>query len=205
MQRTRCQILEILKKRGGTTLDELSNGVGLSPVTIRAHLAVLERDALVKSEEVRGKVGRPHYVYSLTPKADEWFPRTNHIVANRILDALIDLDGQQVLDKVAARMAERWAEQWANRVQGVDLETRVAELAAVRSEEGAIAEWKATEDGYLLRQHHCACWQIARYHPMVCEAEIGYMRRLLRASVQRGEFRVNGGNACSYIIRAENA
>lgn len=205
MQRTRCQILEILKKQGGATLEALAKGVSLSPVTIRAHLAVLERDALVRSEEVRGKVGRPHYVYYLTPKADEWFPKSNHIVANRILDALTELEGEDVLDRLAERMAENWAREWAGRVLGHDLQSRVAEVAAIRSEEGAIAEWEMKGGGYILRQYHCACWPIAKRYPMVCDAELGYIRRLLQANVERIQCRVDGSNLCAYAIRERQA
>src|SRR5512140_657216 len=88
VQRTRREILNILKRKGRATLDELAQGVGLVPVTVRAHLNVLERDDLVKYEEVRGKVGRPYYVYSLTEEADALFPKTYHTLANRVLDSL---------------------------------------------------------------------------------------------------------------------
>lgn len=200
MQRTRCQILEVLKKNGGTTLDELARGLGLSPVTIRSHLAVLERDSLVFSEEVRGKVGRPHFVYSLAPKADEWFPKSYHIMANRLLDTLVEVDGEDKLQQLADRMAERWAHDWAHRVQGPDLESRVAQVANVRSQEGAIAEWEGLEGGYLLRQYHCPCIEVARRHPVVCQAEMGYIERLLQVNVQRREHRIDGDNVCAYFI-----
>ncbi|HEX2922718.1 MAG TPA: winged helix-turn-helix transcriptional regulator, partial [Chloroflexota bacterium] len=85
MQRTRRQILDILKRRGRATLEELSKEVALSPVTVRVHLSVLQRDDLVSVEEVRGKVGRPYFVYSLTEDAEELFPKRYHALANRLL------------------------------------------------------------------------------------------------------------------------
>src|SRR5262245_24085541 len=68
MQRTRRQILNILKHRGKATVDELASEILLSSVTVRAHLAILDREGLVTFEEVRGAVGRPYYAYSLTDR-----------------------------------------------------------------------------------------------------------------------------------------
>ncbi|MBI4299956.1 MAG: DeoR family transcriptional regulator, partial [Chloroflexi bacterium] len=45
MQSTRGHIVELLKRHGGATVDELSKVLGLASMTIRQHLAILERDS----------------------------------------------------------------------------------------------------------------------------------------------------------------
>ena len=59
----------MLLRRSGRTVEELANSQGLTDNGVRAHLAVLERDGIVRQ---RGSVrrasgGKPAYVYGLTP------------------------------------------------------------------------------------------------------------------------------------------
>src|SRR5579859_6372492 len=53
MHSTKSQILAALKRQGGCSVDELAVTLGLAPMTVRQHLATLERDALVGSTEER--------------------------------------------------------------------------------------------------------------------------------------------------------
>src|SRR3990172_8819772 len=103
MQRTRRQILDILKRRGKASLEELATAVELVPVTVRAHLSVLERDDLVQAEETRGRIGRPYFVYSLTPEAQELFPRSYHALSDRLLSALQEVYGPTGVKRVLER------------------------------------------------------------------------------------------------------
>lgn len=204
MQRTRREILNILKRRGRATLEELANGVGLVPVTVRAHLNVLERDDLVKYEEVRGRVGRPYYVYSLTTEAEAFFPKSYHVVVNRVLDSLAAVSGADGLNRVAEHMAQAWAEERKSRVAGKSLQERVMEVARIRSEEGAWAEVEETEDGYTIVQYNCPCPQVASRHPEVtCAAELTYLRLLLGPRVQRVEWSQDGSRVCRYHVGAQ--
>jgi predicted ArsR family transcriptional regulator len=204
VQRTRREILNILKRRGSATLEELANAVGLVPVTVRAHLNVLERDDLVKYEEVRGRVGRPYYVYSLTEDADPLFPKNYHIVANRVIDSVTDLLGPDTVGQLSERIAETWAAEKEGRLAGKGLAERVAEVAKIRSEEGAWAEVEQTADGFAIVQYNCPCPQAASKHPeVVCAAELSYMRRLLNAGVERVQWSQDGARACRYEVPSQ--
>jgi predicted ArsR family transcriptional regulator len=74
---TRGRMVTLLR-RGGLTVDELAKAVALTNNGVRAHLATLERDGLVRQ---RGTVrpasggGKPAYVYELTPEAEGLFTR----------------------------------------------------------------------------------------------------------------------------------
>ncbi len=201
MQRTRREILNILKRKGRATLEELANGVGLVPVTVRAHLNVLERDDLVKYEEVRGRVGRPYYVYSLTEEADTLFPKNYPLLANRVLNSLAAVVGPDGLDRVVEHMAKSWAEEKQARLAGKSFAERVAEVARIRSEEGAWAEVENTPDGYDIVQYNCPCPQVAgRHSDVTCAAELAYYRQLLGPDVQRPEWSQSGARTCRYHV-----
>jgi len=200
VQKTRRQILDILKRNGTATLDDLAGSIGLSPVTIRAHLSLLERDDLIVSEEVRGKVGRPHFAYSLAVGAQDYFPKADHLVANRFLDAIRRLASPEQMELLVEQVAEQWAAERQARVAGKNLEDRVAEVARIRTEEGAVAEWERHDGGYVIRQHHCPACRVAQEHPEVCRAELEYVRRLLAVPVNREVCIVGGERKCSFHV-----
>ncbi|MGI5835417.1 MAG: helix-turn-helix transcriptional regulator [Chloroflexota bacterium] len=203
MQRTRRQILDILKMRGRATLEELSKEVGLSPVTVRVHLSVLQRDDLVNVEEVRGKVGRPYFVYSLSEDAEELFPKRYHLLANRLLNGLNDKLPPEVLQDVLSHVAVEWASEHDHRLAGKGLAERVAEVARIRTDEGAMAEWEKVDGGYLLRQYNCPNLLVSQAHSYACALEEEYIARMLRVSVTHTESIGRGSRLCSYLVRED--
>jgi len=201
MQRTRRQILDILKKRGRATLEELSREVGLSPVTVRVHLSVLQRDDLVNVEEVRGKVGRPYFVYSLSDDAEELFPKRYHLLANRLLSGLNDRLSAAALQDLLSHIATKWADEHAHRLAGKGLAERVAEVARIRTDEGAMAEWEKVDGGYLLRQYNCPNLLVSQAHTYACAVEEEYIARMLGVPATHTETIGRGSRLCSYLIR----
>ena len=84
MQTTKQQILVLLKRTGSATVEEASGALSVASMTARQHLLNLERDGLVESQRVRRSNGRPHYLYTLTSKGEDLFPRRYDLLA-RIL------------------------------------------------------------------------------------------------------------------------
>ena len=205
MQRTRRQILDILKKRGRATLEELAREVGLSPVTVRVHLSVLQRDDLVKVEEVRGRVGRPYFMYSLTDDAEDLFPKRYHVLAQRLLTSMGATLPPETVRSLLDHMAETWAGERAQRVAGKPLETRVAEVAHIRSEEGAIADWEKVEGGFLLNQYNCPSLTVSRAFEQICAVEEQYVARMLDSKVTRTACIGRGDRVCSYFVADSSA
>ncbi|HET8631769.1 MAG TPA: ArsR family transcriptional regulator, partial [Thermomicrobiales bacterium] len=70
---TRGRVLALLR-RASRTVDELARALGLTDNAVRAHLATLERDGLVRQEGLRRGAGKPAYAYDLTPAAERLFP-----------------------------------------------------------------------------------------------------------------------------------
>jgi DeoR family suf operon transcriptional repressor len=202
VQKTRQVILDFLKQRERATLDELSAEAGLAPMSVRGHLSVLERDGLITYEEMRGKIGRPKYVYSLTDRGHEQFPKSYHTLCNRVLDAVTSVSPDAATE-LASRIAEGWANEHHARVAGKSLAEQVKILAAIRSEEGAMAYSEVSGDGFVLHQRNCpASCVAARFPQVICTSEIGFMRRILdNASIERVSWALNGDSTCSYVIR----
>ena len=86
---TRGRIVALLR-RASRTVEELAQALGLTDNAIRAHLASLERDGLVRQQGVRRGVRKPSYAYDLTPEADRLFPKPYAPVLGQLLDVLAE-------------------------------------------------------------------------------------------------------------------
>ena len=64
MHNTKTEILALLKRSDGATVDDIATSLSLASMTVRQHLTALQRDALIQAQEVRRATGRPHYLYS---------------------------------------------------------------------------------------------------------------------------------------------
>ena len=93
---TKSQILALLKRSAGCTVDELASALELARMTVRQHLATLERDNLIIAREVRRPTGRPHFVYSLTDKGEETFPKRYDHLADMLIDEVGFLDSSEI-------------------------------------------------------------------------------------------------------------
>src|SRR3990170_7935285 len=155
MQTTKSQILAHLKRSGGSSVEAVATSLGLARMTIRQHLATLERDALVSSQAVRRATGRPHYVFSLTDGGEEMFPKRYDRLAGPIPEEGSLLDGEEIGGLTPAqkkqllfdKMVGRVHSQYQAKVAGKPLKERVEAVARILDEEGGFAEWRGGEGG----------------------------------------------------------
>ena len=61
-------ILDILRKRGGMTVSELSESVGVTGTAVRQRLKRLLKEGDIHRERMETLRGRPRHCYSLTAK-----------------------------------------------------------------------------------------------------------------------------------------
>lgn len=202
MQATRKEILDILRREGQATVDNLSRRLALTSTCVRQHLSVLERERLVVFQEVRRKLGRPQYVYALTPFADDLFPKSYHLLTTWLLDELKAVEGEQKAGLLLEGMARRWASSLSSRLGGQTLEERVGELVALLQEEGHLVEWEKGEGGFLIHEYDCRFHRVAQVHPEVCSLESSMLAQVLGTAVEPLECLLRGQGRCTYGIPA---
>ena len=206
MQRTRKEILSILRTRGERTVRELANELGLTQMSVRLHLDILRRDALITSREVHQAVGRPYFAFCLTEKADELFPKAYLQLAEGLIDAAEARGGQAAVVALFDGVIDNMERKHASRLVGKSLDGRVRELVEILSEEGFMADARSLDDGFLLRTCNCPYGRVARSHPTLCRSECNFIARVLAAddgtiTVERTDFRLAGDLHCSYRVR----
>ncbi|HUE75880.1 MAG TPA: winged helix-turn-helix transcriptional regulator [Chloroflexota bacterium] len=206
MQRTRQEILRLLQLKGEQTVRELAEALGLTPMSVRLHLSVLLRDSLVASREVHQAVGRPHFLYRLTEQAEECFPKQYAQLAERMIAAVAARGGQAAVQDLIDDVIQGQAENYAARMVNLPLPGRVAELAAILSEEGFMADWEERDGEYRIRLNNCPYAQVARNHAEICCSELALAEQLMDdgqagTSLEREKFRLQGDTCCVYRIR----
>jgi predicted ArsR family transcriptional regulator len=165
---TRGRIVALLRRSGGT-VEELARELGLTDNGVRAHLATLERDGIVRQ---RGSVrrgsggGKPAFVYELTPEAEELFPKAYEPVLLRLLNVMDERlgpeDSEVLLRAVGRSLAEGKA------VPSGDTRARLEAAADVLNELGGLAELEERDGGWAIQGHSCPLSAVTPDHPEVC-------------------------------------
>jgi predicted ArsR family transcriptional regulator len=203
--RTKDRVLHELKTKGPRSAAELARRLDVTREGARQHLAALERDGLVTSRPVRGRVGRPERIWSLTdsPGVDARFPDSHAELAVGLLEAARAAFGAEGLDHLVRERARRQALAYRKRIPArAPLRDRVKALAAIRTEEGYLADWAAEGNGFLLVENHCPVCAAARSCRGLCRAELELFRRTLGRDVrvERTEYLLDGARRCAYRV-----
>ena len=190
MESTRQTILNILRRRQAT-VEDLTTELGLAPATVRRHLDILARDGHVDVTQVRRKTGRPHYLFTLSEKGEELFPKHYVRITNRMIEEIVALTtdetkgraGGELADLVFEKMAQRLAQRIAPRIHGSRLAERLASTTEALAEEGIVFDVERDGDGYLLVGHGCPCPRMADGAGQACAHDQRLLSLLLAADV----------------------
>lgn len=201
MPSSRERILHILKTKGPETAAVLARRLDMTAVAARQHLEPLKREGLVAYDERRKGVGRPERVWRLTAKATAHFPDSHGELAVAMLGSMREAFGEAGLDRLVALRTKAQVRAYRQRVSPrAPLHRKVAELAAIRREEGYMAEWSRDGNGFLLVENHCPICAAARTCRGLCAGEIELFRHVLGAMVERTEHILAGARRCTYRI-----
>ena len=201
MQATRKAILEILKEQGQATVDELAERLGLTPMTVRHHLNVLQSQDLVAVTQLRYRqsAGRPRHVYTLTEAGNDLFPVNYHGLADRLLDEIKALVGTDEVRRIFRRIGEKLAAE-APDIRDLPLAERVSRVADFLTERGFISRWEKLEGGYALYEFNCPYRRVARDHAEVCQMDMALISMLLGVEPKRIHGAASTGEYCTYFI-----
>lgn len=196
-------VLRHVKQAGASSAKQIASSLHVTSMAVRHHLAVLEKAGLVATTLERRRTGRPAYLYSLTDRAGAFFPNEYADFANRLLGAIVQLDGEAKVAAIFKQIKENAVAQHSPRMAGKSFEERVAETAKIQSESGYMADWrKLNSSTFELTEHNCAILQIAQNCPQACECELAMLQELLGAAVTRKEHIAKGDSCCHYLVQA---
>jgi predicted ArsR family transcriptional regulator len=201
---TRGQVVTLLR-RGERTVDELAHALALTDNAVRAHLAALERDGLVRQRGVRRGGGKPAHAYGLAPEAERLFPKADALALRGVLDVLAERLPAPAFDDLVREAGRRLAA--SAPAPAGDLRARVEQAAALLADLGGLAEWEERDGGFEIRGFSCPLAAASPGCPAVCRLAAALLSDVVGAPVQeRCEAGEPGGPPhCRFDIAAQAA
>lgn len=198
------RVVKAIRVRGKARITDVADDLGVTASAVRQHLTQLEASGLVRAEKVREGVGRPYYVYSVTPEAHNLFYQDYGDLARLLLQEVTRVQGQEALAQVLRRLSTRLADLYRDEVDGYALTERVREWADLLDERGVVVDVKETDDGYLIEHYGCPYMNVAVDNRAVCEMERQVMERLLKSNVLLERCALDGHKSCQFAVRNGN-
>ena len=203
MRSTSEQILLLLKSKGPASTRSLAEQLGVSRQGALQQLEKLETEGLVQYDLERQGVGRPSRSWSISAKGQDRFPNTHAQLTVELLDAVRAEFGEAGLERLVQRREAATETGYRQAVAGAqDLETRLDRLTRLRAAEGYMAEWRPTEDGYLLIENHCPICAAAATCQALCRSELAIFQNVLGDGimVRRIDHLLAGARRCAYRV-----
>lgn len=200
---TRGQIV-VLLRRGPRTVEELAAAVGLTDNAVRAHLAALERDGLVRLLGVRrcGGSGKPAYEYGLAPAAEQVFPKPYA----DMLGTLYDVLGERLPAADLAALARETGRRMARRLDGEGSHSGAAEGAVTAlNAMGGLAELEVCDHSgtQAIRAFTCPLAEVVTRHPGACALAEAFVSGLAGVPV-RAQCSPGARPHCRFILPSED-
>ena len=199
------KLLYYLKVMQQAGLEELANVMKVSRMAVHKHLGLLQQRGLVEAVETRGHVGRQRMVYQLTSQSKTVFPKSYSAIATHALDFIERNMGKEAVEKVLRERQSELFDQYYKRLNGLDFDKQVKELARIRDEEGYIAESKKDSKSgsgkYVLLEYNCPIIHIAEKHWEACSTETELFEKLLEADIETTHRAAKGDLVCKFIIK----
>ena len=178
---TRGRIV-LLTRRAPRTVDELCQALGLTRNAVRAHLATLERDGLVRRSGVRPGTSKPAQLYALTPEAAELFPRGYAPVLGGLLESLSQRLSVEVLEEAVRDAGRRMALEHPLPRGGV--RERAVAAAAMLDELGGNAEVSEVDGTVWIAAWSCPLAAVVPSHPELCRLVEALLAEMMDALVR---------------------
>lgn len=198
---TREVILETIKASRQAKVETLANAANVSPVTVRHHLNSLQAEGLIEARAIRRKVGRPYYVYSLSEEGQELFPTRYVRLTSRLLDELKATLPQAIVDQVFKGVVESIVAHHREYFEHLPLEKRLDYLVLLLKEEGFLARWEKTADGYRLFEYNCPYYSIGQEHAEICSFDRELILNVLGGhGVHQHSCMLDGADCCQFVV-----
>jgi predicted ArsR family transcriptional regulator len=194
---TRGQIIRYLMGEPHT-VSQLAEKLDLTDNAVRAHLVALERDGVVRQEGERRSGGRPAFVYHVTPRADELFPKSYDRALTRVLDVLDTRMDDAELGELLREAGRRGVEAPDD---GADPEQRLRRAVEVLEEYGGLPETETGDDGTVrIRTRSCPLSGVVREHPLCGRIPQGALETVLGVDVEL-RFEMDDRPSCTFVAR----
>lgn len=209
----RSAILERIRRRGPTSIDELAASLGLSKTAARAHVLRLEKRGLIARVEAEPVgPGRPRARFALTQRGGETFPNADAAVLERLL-TFLERQGRR--DLIVEFFTEYWSERRASLLRSLrvssfgasrlDQRLEALETLLAHSEFMPRIERRSRAGRKLVVVHECNCPLPAavRATRIPCQLETQFLAEVVGGTPVATSIAAHRGETCRFELRVE--
>ena len=202
MTGTRDKVLRTLLTHPRSTINDIADAVGISPISVRHHITSLQVEDLVVCDEERHGVGRPRQLFSLTEAGVEQFPTRYVKLTLRLLKRLKETMPEPLVNNLFAQMAQELANDIAGDVDtsSLTIDERLALILEILRQEGFSIEWEKVENQILIHEASCPYYFIGQDHPEICTVDQVLISTLLNLPAEKTKCILNGDVVCTLAI-----
>ncbi len=202
MSSTREKILETILKNQRVTINDLAEGVGINPISVRHHIVKLEAEGFVSSEDVRHGVGRPRRYYFLTEEGMETFPTRYLSLTTRLLAKIKNTLPQDTVHTLFTQLGNEMANDASAEfdLTALEMEDRLEALQKFLESEGFSVSWEKINDHYHIKELNCPYYQVGQSHPEVCSVDRAMISNFLNVPATRINCVLDGDSFCTYVV-----
>lgn len=193
------QILTLLlHAANGMSIDELARELAISRTAVNQHLAVMEKQQLIKEAALNSTGGRPARSYVLTEQGLNRFPKQYAWFCNLLLEELAqDMDSaalERLMWRLGSKLGSTLRPQFADKTPADKL-TALVELMQTL---GYHAEIEAADTGPCIKAVNCVYHDLAQKHPEICHFDRALIATLLDKPVQQTACMAKHDCACRF-------
>src|SRR3954470_14269566 len=206
----RAEVLRLIQRQGSASIKELEAALGVTTTAVREQVAHLLHEGFLQATRVRGDIGRPYYVYALTTKAQDLFPKDYATLAMLLLEETLSMQGPEGLRTLLNRVSRRMAEKLEDQTQGKELQQKLLGLVAALGNAGmeiSMLPIEGPQGDFVLKTATCPYFDVAKNHREICEMEQEMMVELLGpgVGVKLSSCLIDGQHACEFHVRRVDA
>jgi predicted ArsR family transcriptional regulator len=179
-QNTRGRLIALLR-RSSHTVEELAKALGITDNAVRAQLASLERDGMVRQHGLRRGLGKPSFSYALRTEFEPLLSRAYIPMLVRLLRGMGErLPAQQVSD-----LLNEVGRDWAGELPPLsgDLKSKVAAASNLLNDLGGVTEVQQEDHCHVIRGYSCPLALAVRENRGVCIAVQALLSRYIGEKV----------------------
>lgn len=191
---------QLLKNKGGLTIDELSGQLEITRNGVRQHMTALEKDGYVTPGTVRPSGGRPEQLYVLTDKGKEFFPRHYSWFAQLMLESIKQESGAEGLRERLGVMGAAVAQQMLDQHAGLEnQQQKVEKLSELMGQLGYNTRNVTVENGApIIEADNCVFHHLAMKNPEICAFDLALLSTFMGSNVEHEGCMARGENACRF-------
>lgn len=198
---TRKKIIMLLKKAEHLTVAELSKEMSITSMAVRQHLMSLEKRGIINYTTRKYGIGRPVFLYRLTERALDFFPKAYSSFAKEVLRSVETMDGREKVVRIFDQRKNRLFGEYKSLLDSYpDVGQRANAFAEMLDKAGYMVDVDNATDTIEFKQFNCLLHDVVGDYPEACEFELALYRDILGDKVERIECQRDGFPACTYSI-----